>query len=119
MIKDGIPHTTADFICFVCGAIFTTDEDRKQHLEKEGHGKLHDTTTEEEKKNAIDQEKINEERTHHVQAIVVDVITTDLLDVKTSQNAQTFGTKLEIISQDQEKANSILRSTVKKGKIAV
>jgi uncharacterized C2H2 Zn-finger protein len=30
----------ADFQCFVCGVIFTTDEDRKQHLEKEAHGQL-------------------------------------------------------------------------------
>jgi hypothetical protein len=27
----------ADFQCFVCGAIFTTEEDRRQHLEKEMH----------------------------------------------------------------------------------
>ena len=32
-----IPNISADFQCFVCGAIFTTDEDRKQHLEKEAH----------------------------------------------------------------------------------
>ncbi len=25
----------ADFQCFVCGAIFTTEQDRRQHLEKE------------------------------------------------------------------------------------
>ena len=77
MIEDGlhnaskgheneIPHATADFICFVCGAVFTTDEDRKQHLEKEGHGELHDTTTEEEKNKAINQEKLTEEHTHHI-----------------------------------------------------
>jgi hypothetical protein len=29
---------TADFQCFVCGAIFTSEEDRRQHLEKEMHG---------------------------------------------------------------------------------
>jgi hypothetical protein len=28
----------ADFQCFVCGAIFTTEQDRRQHLEKERHG---------------------------------------------------------------------------------
>ena len=28
---------TADFQCFVCGAIFTSEEDRRQHLEKEMH----------------------------------------------------------------------------------
>jgi uncharacterized C2H2 Zn-finger protein len=28
---------TADFQCFVCGAIFTSEKDRRQHLEKEMH----------------------------------------------------------------------------------
>ena len=37
-----IPKITADFQCFVCRAIFTADEDRKQHLEKEDHGRLHE-----------------------------------------------------------------------------
>ena len=37
-----ISKVTGDFQCFVCGAIFTTDEDRKQHLEKEAHGQLRD-----------------------------------------------------------------------------
>jgi hypothetical protein len=27
----------ADFQCFVCGAVFTTEQDRRQHLEKEMH----------------------------------------------------------------------------------
>ena len=35
-----ISKISADFQCFVCGAIFTTNEDRKQHLEKEAHGLL-------------------------------------------------------------------------------
>ena len=60
------PHEAADFVCFVCGAVFATDDDRKQHLEKEAHGKLHDTTTKEEKKRAIDQESLEERRTHHI-----------------------------------------------------
>ena len=54
--EKGISHYTADFVCFVCGAVFATDDDRREHLEKEAHGKLHDTTTEEEKKRAINQE---------------------------------------------------------------
>ena len=62
----GVPHEAADFVCFVCGAVFTTDDDRKQHLEKEAHGKLHDTTTEEEKKRATNQESLEERRTHHI-----------------------------------------------------
>ena len=44
-----IPKISADFQCFVCGAIFTTDEDRKRHLEKEAHCQLRDDETTEEK----------------------------------------------------------------------
>ena len=36
--KDPQKKITADFQCFVCGAIFTSEEDRRQHLEKEMHG---------------------------------------------------------------------------------
>ena len=61
-----ISGVIADFVCFVCGAVFTTDEDRKVHLEKEAHGKLHDDITEEEKRRALEQEKLNEERSHRV-----------------------------------------------------
>lgn len=53
-----------DFRCFVCGAVFTTDEDRRQHLEKEEHGKMHDNTTEEEKETARVQEAMEEGRSH-------------------------------------------------------
>ncbi|MFL6309800.1 MAG: hypothetical protein ACJ70U_01235 [Nitrososphaera sp.] len=35
--EDSKEKITADFQCFVCGAIFTSDEDRRQHLEKEMH----------------------------------------------------------------------------------
>jgi len=53
-------------VCFVCGAVFTTDEDRKAHLEKEAHGKLHDDMAEEERKKALEQEKLNEEQIHRI-----------------------------------------------------
>lgn len=59
-----LPRITSDFICFVCGAVFTTDEDRKQHLEREANGKLHDELTEEEKRLAQIQEKLNEDHPH-------------------------------------------------------
>ena len=36
-----VSRISSDFQCFLCGAIFTTHEDKKQHLEKEEHGKLH------------------------------------------------------------------------------
>jgi len=61
--SDTIPRITAGF---VCGAVFTTDEDRKAHLEKEAHGKLHDDMAEEERKKALEQEKLNEERIHRI-----------------------------------------------------
>lgn len=35
----------SDFQCFVCGAVFTTEQDRRQHLEKELAGRAHDDTT--------------------------------------------------------------------------
>ena len=38
--KGGFTKIDADFQCSICGAIFTTDEDRKQHLEKEARGEL-------------------------------------------------------------------------------
>ena len=61
-----IPKTSADFQCFVCGAIFTTDEDRKQHLEKEAHGQLRDDETAEEKEIAKKQEELDESHPHHI-----------------------------------------------------
>lgn len=35
----------SDFQCYVCGAIFTTEKDRRQHLEKELAGKMHEGST--------------------------------------------------------------------------
>ena len=35
--EDSQKKITADFQCFVCGAIFTSEEDSRQHLEKEMH----------------------------------------------------------------------------------
>ena len=61
-----ISKVTGDFQCFVCGAIFTTDEDRKQHLEKEAHGQLRDDYTAEEKEIAKEQEKLEENHPHHI-----------------------------------------------------
>jgi hypothetical protein len=50
----------------VCGAFITTDEDRKAHLEKEAHGKLHDKLTPEEMRKALEQEKLDEARAHRI-----------------------------------------------------
>lgn len=55
-----------DYTCFVCGAVFTTDEDRRQHLEKEEHGEVRPETTDEEKEIARVQEGMEEGRSHLV-----------------------------------------------------
>ena len=36
--EEGMEEITSDFQCFVCGAVFTTEQDKRQHLEKEMHG---------------------------------------------------------------------------------
>ncbi|MBV9177127.1 MAG: hypothetical protein JO327_06725 [Nitrososphaeraceae archaeon] len=61
-----IPKITSDFQCSVCGAIFTTDEDRKQHLEKEAHGQLRDDETTEEEEIAKKQEELDESHPHRI-----------------------------------------------------
>jgi hypothetical protein len=63
---DNIPKVTSDFQCFVCGAIFTTDEDRKDHLEKESHGEQRDNTTEEEMEIARRQEEMQKNYQHRL-----------------------------------------------------
>jgi hypothetical protein len=56
----------SDSQCSVCIAIFTTDEGRKQHMEKESHSELHEGTTQNEMKMAREQEELNENRYHHL-----------------------------------------------------
>jgi uncharacterized C2H2 Zn-finger protein len=65
-IKDTLKKLASDFQCSVCGAIFTTDEDRKQHLEKEAHGILHEGTTKKDKEIAKMQEEENETYSHRI-----------------------------------------------------
>jgi hypothetical protein len=62
--KTKIPTFASDFQCFVCGAIFSTDEDRKQHLEKEAQGILL-ASSDQEIEIAKSQEAINENRRHY------------------------------------------------------
>ena len=64
--SDKIPKVTSDFQCFVCGSIFTTDEDRRDHLEKESRGQLRDNTTEEDIEIARRQEEIQKNRRHRL-----------------------------------------------------
>jgi uncharacterized C2H2 Zn-finger protein len=65
-VKEGLEALASDFQCPVCGAIFTTDGDRKQHMEKESHGELHEGTTQNEMKMAKEQEELNDNRYHHL-----------------------------------------------------
>ena len=51
---------TSDFQCYVCGAVFTTEQDRRQHLEKEMHGTAHDETSKEEVETAKMQTELSE-----------------------------------------------------------
>jgi hypothetical protein len=58
--EDDLEKIAADFQCFVCGAVFTTDQDRRQHLEKELHGKAHDDADKEDEEKAKEQTEISE-----------------------------------------------------------
>jgi len=64
-IKDTLKNLSLDFQCSVCG-IFTTDEDRKQHLKKEAHGVLHECTTNSDEEIANKQEEENETYSHRI-----------------------------------------------------
>jgi len=64
--KGDLARSTAGFQCAICGAIFSTDEDRKQHLEKEAHAELREDTTPEDMQIANKQEKLDESHPHHV-----------------------------------------------------
>lgn len=61
-----LESVASDFMCYVCGALFSTDDDRRQHLEKEMQGQLREGTTMEEKRAAQHQDEVNESRRHIV-----------------------------------------------------
>ena len=42
MGNEDMQKISSDFQCFVCGAIFSTDQDKRQHLQKELHREQHD-----------------------------------------------------------------------------
>ena len=60
MVSDELEKITSDFQCFVCGAIFSTDQDRRQHLEKESHGAARDWTDKDEMERAKSQTELSE-----------------------------------------------------------
>jgi hypothetical protein len=41
-----VNRLAANFQCFVCGAIFTTEQDKRQHIEKERHATTKDDDSE-------------------------------------------------------------------------
>ncbi len=59
MAEDELEKITSDFQCFVCGAVFTTDQDRRQHLEKEMHGKVYDEIKKKDKETAKKQTELS------------------------------------------------------------
>ena len=59
-MSDAEKKITSDFQCFVCGAVFTTEQDRRQHLEKEMAGKAHDDTTKHDIETAKAQTELSE-----------------------------------------------------------
>ena len=61
-----LPKLSADFQCSVCGSIFTTDQDREQHLKKEADGDLHEGSTSEDIEIARNQQELNKNRIHYV-----------------------------------------------------
>lgn len=61
-----MPALAADFMCSVCGAVFTTDQDRAQHLQKEAHGELRDGATRQEMDAAKSQERVNAGHRHRI-----------------------------------------------------
>jgi hypothetical protein len=58
--EEELEKVTADFQCFVCGAVFTTDQDRRQHLEKELAGKAHEGANREDSERAQEQTELSE-----------------------------------------------------------
>ena len=64
-IRGRLPVFLSDFQCFVCGSIFTTDDDRKQHLEKESHGELEDSSAPDDILIATKQQEINDRHEHY------------------------------------------------------
>jgi hypothetical protein len=43
------PKMPSGFQCFVCGKLFTTNNERIQHLEEDPHGSLYDTISPQER----------------------------------------------------------------------
>ena len=60
-MKDGeAEKIVSDFQCYICGAVFTTEQDRRQHLEKELAGKVREDTTSNDVETAKKQTELSE-----------------------------------------------------------
>lgn len=62
--RSDYPKIPSDFQCFVCGARFTTNEERKQHLEKTSHSGLYGGESPQEKEDTRRQEILSNEENH-------------------------------------------------------
>lgn len=60
LAKDDLQRVSSDFQCFVCGAIFSTDQDKRQHLQKESHREEHEGSTIEDMEIAQHQTEVSE-----------------------------------------------------------
>ncbi|HEV8386690.1 MAG TPA: hypothetical protein VGQ03_03620 [Nitrososphaera sp.] len=60
MIKEDPEKITSDFQCFVCGAIFSTDQDRRLHLVEEVYGQVNEGIKREETKVVQEQTDLGE-----------------------------------------------------------
>ena len=61
-----LPKFTSDFQCFVCGALFTTDEDRRQHLQKEILGRAREPSETDDIQIAKNQQHLNDSHHHYI-----------------------------------------------------
>jgi len=61
-----LPKFSSDFQCFVCGALFTTDDDRRQHLHKEILGEAREPSAYDDTQIAKSQEQINDSHYHYI-----------------------------------------------------
>jgi hypothetical protein len=60
MVSDELQKITSDFQCFICGAIFSTDQDKRQHLQKELHGKSREGASDHDASVAQEQTELSE-----------------------------------------------------------
>lgn len=60
MVNKDPEKITSDFQCFVCGAVFTTDQDKRQHLQKELFGEVRNAATQDDIEVVQEQSELSE-----------------------------------------------------------